>query len=251
MREAEASDPMLLFGRAMRAVLDGRRIPLRFEHDSGDVATVDAGAFVRPFLFPDIERALLSHLEERIVPGGRIFDVGCGSGRHARYLGARGFAVEGVEASPMVSDLARSLGTHVSTASVWTFHPEAPAQAVLLLGNSIGLCEEVTFLKPLFKRLAQLAPLVVLDSAELGDASKAVRGRFSYEGRFGAPFTWLHPSRADVVAAAVASGFAIDWETSGQGGRYGLVLSHPCEEVSAGPGSLGSSGPRKPSLSIA
>src|SRR4029079_7285445 len=34
---------------------------------------------------------------ERIAPGGRVLDVACGNGRHARWLAARGHPVEAVD----------------------------------------------------------------------------------------------------------------------------------------------------------
>jgi SAM-dependent methyltransferase len=41
-------------------------------------------------------------------PGGRTLDLGCGEGRVARDLAARGFDVVGVDASPTLVELARS-----------------------------------------------------------------------------------------------------------------------------------------------
>jgi SAM-dependent methyltransferase len=37
---------------------------------------------------------------DRIPAGGRVLDVACGSGRHARFLAARGHAVEAVDRDP-------------------------------------------------------------------------------------------------------------------------------------------------------
>ncbi len=42
-----------------------------------------------------------------LVPGMRVLDVGCGPGRHARALAARGIAVHGVDISERFVDLAR------------------------------------------------------------------------------------------------------------------------------------------------
>ena len=37
---------------------------------------------------------------DRIPPGGRVLDVACGSGRHARFFAARGHTVEAVDRDP-------------------------------------------------------------------------------------------------------------------------------------------------------
>ena len=42
-----------------------------------------------------------------LEPGRRVLDVGCGPGRHARALGARGISVHGVDISQRFIDIAR------------------------------------------------------------------------------------------------------------------------------------------------
>ncbi|HVN56556.1 MAG TPA: class I SAM-dependent methyltransferase [Anaerolineaceae bacterium] len=41
-------------------------------------------------------------------PGGRLLDLGCGTGTHAIYLAKRGFSVVGIDFSPRAIELARS-----------------------------------------------------------------------------------------------------------------------------------------------
>ncbi|MFM8871602.1 MAG: class I SAM-dependent methyltransferase, partial [Actinomycetota bacterium] len=48
---------------------------------------------------------LLSVLD--LEPGARILDVGCGPGRHANELAARGFLVHGIDLSSRFVDVAR------------------------------------------------------------------------------------------------------------------------------------------------
>lgn len=57
----------------------------------------------------------LTHLYEpflaRVVPGGRILDVGCGSGRDAQAFAQRGFQVTAIDPSPaMVAATTERLG---------------------------------------------------------------------------------------------------------------------------------------------
>jgi ubiquinone/menaquinone biosynthesis C-methylase UbiE len=62
----------------------------------------------------DVARNPLIHIEEPAVHGlidplpiGTALDAACGTGRHARYLHARGHRVIGVDATPEMLDLAR------------------------------------------------------------------------------------------------------------------------------------------------
>ncbi|MEP6859115.1 MAG: class I SAM-dependent methyltransferase [Deltaproteobacteria bacterium] len=54
-----------------------------------------------------LDRAFLDAFVER-CGGGRIADIGCGTGHVARYLAARGANVEGIDLSPEMIDEARA-----------------------------------------------------------------------------------------------------------------------------------------------
>lgn len=56
----------------------------------------------------DIEpSSFLYPLTDVLVPGGRVLDIGCGSGRDLRWLSERGFEPTGYERSPGLADMAR------------------------------------------------------------------------------------------------------------------------------------------------
>ena len=61
----------------------------RYAHTKGTVQEVDH---------------VVSHLG--LVPGARVLDVGCGTGRHAHELARRGFVVHGIDISHRFVDLA-------------------------------------------------------------------------------------------------------------------------------------------------
>lgn len=48
----------------------------------------------------DAPSAWVARWADRVRAGGRVLDLACGSGRHARYLAARGFTVEAVDRDP-------------------------------------------------------------------------------------------------------------------------------------------------------
>jgi SAM-dependent methyltransferase len=57
-------------------------------------------------------------IERGIHPGATLLDGGCGTGRYARELARRGYAVEGVDQSPELIETARqSIGRHGNSVS--------------------------------------------------------------------------------------------------------------------------------------
>src|SRR4029453_14250429 len=51
-------------------------------------------------------------VERGVVPGARLLDAGCGTGRYAIELGRRGYVVEGVDQSPELIDVAKRSTIH-------------------------------------------------------------------------------------------------------------------------------------------
>ena len=51
-------------------------------------------------------------VDRRIVPGARLLDAGCGTGRYAIELARRGYVVEGVDQSPELIDVAKRSAVH-------------------------------------------------------------------------------------------------------------------------------------------
>ena len=51
-------------------------------------------------------------VERGVVPGARLLDAGCGTGRYAIELGRRGFVVEGVDRSAELIDVAKRSAIH-------------------------------------------------------------------------------------------------------------------------------------------
>jgi SAM-dependent methyltransferase len=79
---------------------------------------------------------------KRIIPGGRLLDIGCGEGRHAIAASKLGFRVTGVDYEPLAIERARRLagekgaeGTAFRTANVLHLQaPEIPFDIVLDYG---------------------------------------------------------------------------------------------------------------------
>lgn len=92
----------------------------------------DSTAFIDPttFLFP---------LEQRLVPGDHILDIGCGSGRDLKWFRQRGYAGTGLKSAPSLAALAKKYSTcRVIEDDFMTFDfATLQVQAILLVGALI------------------------------------------------------------------------------------------------------------------
>jgi SAM-dependent methyltransferase len=90
---------------------DGPPLSLRLELPAEDVRS----GYARWTGSYDATRNPLIHVEEPVVralidplPPGTALDAACGTGRHARWLAARGYRLIGVDASAEMLDVART-----------------------------------------------------------------------------------------------------------------------------------------------
>ncbi|MEV5973783.1 class I SAM-dependent methyltransferase [Streptomyces sp. NPDC051921] len=72
-----------------------------------------------PFFVPKPDENLVEHLDRGLVPaGGRALDLGCGPGRNALHLAARGFAVDAVDLSPGALEWARERAREAALSNI-------------------------------------------------------------------------------------------------------------------------------------
>jgi SAM-dependent methyltransferase len=92
-------------------------------------------------------------------PPAKILDVPCGTGRHALPLSQAGFAVTGFDISEAALSRARAsarinrLAVRFSHSNMLEFRVDAPSDALICMGNSIGYFEP-TLTQTLFRRFA-------------------------------------------------------------------------------------------------
>jgi len=86
---------------------------------------------------------------------GRVLDIGCGAGRHALYLQAKGLDVLGIDTSPLAVAVCRERG--LREVRVMSLSQISPAlgtfSTVLMLGNNFGLFANPENARRLLKRL--------------------------------------------------------------------------------------------------
>ncbi|GAB2750285.1 class I SAM-dependent methyltransferase [Streptomyces bullii] len=74
-----------------------------------------------PFFAAKPDENLVSYVDRGLLRGGRVLDLGCGPGRNALYLAARGFEVDAVDLSPAAVQWARERAGESGTGGV-RFH---------------------------------------------------------------------------------------------------------------------------------
>jgi len=136
------------FGHALLDHLEGRAAHELIERSDGyiDVSAGTDTYFAEP---SGAQRLVL----DRSV--GRVLDVGCGAGRHALYLQARGREVVGIDVSPLAIEVcrrrglrdARAISVEEVDASLGSF------DTVIMLGNNLSLLGSAAGAKRILKRL--------------------------------------------------------------------------------------------------
>jgi SAM-dependent methyltransferase len=217
-------DPMAPLARALGDALQGRHARIRFRTAGGASYELAAMRLCEPFGYSGVEEPALAALAARVPAGGRVLDVGCGVGRHARWLGGRGIEVDPIDLSQEMVAVARAQGVPARVASAFALAPGERYDAALLLGNSLGLCGSRVRLRDLLRALFDRAPLLVADSADLGEEGAEVRARIEYGGEVGAWFDWLHVTREELDRAARELGLHLEWVAQAADGAYAALL---------------------------
>lgn len=159
LRSADDENPVLTTGDAFGEVLrecwrKGGRPGSAFEiaeRDDGFLSVVDGAHYFAPLETlgpPDLWAC------ERVT--GRVLDVGCGAGRHAVHLMAKGHDVIGVDPSPGAVDVASSRGVTVIQGTIDDLTASGTFDTALLMGNNLGLLEGGERGRQVLDRLAAL-----------------------------------------------------------------------------------------------
>ncbi len=107
-------------------------------HPDGRVTAAEpARHFEKYEHWSEVEQAALDRVR------GRVLDVGCGAGRHARPLERRGHDVLAVDPSPTAVRTARERGVENCAVAQAADRPvsRASVDTVLLLGTQLGVCD--------------------------------------------------------------------------------------------------------------
>lgn len=125
----------------------------------------------------------LGPFADLLLPGSRVLDVGCGSGRDLLWLSRRGYLVKGLERSSKLAELARKhAGCEVVVGDFesWDF-VECPVEGILLVGALVHTPHEDLgrVLRHISRGLVQTGK-ILLTLKEGEGSSKSTDGRVFY-----------------------------------------------------------------------
>jgi SAM-dependent methyltransferase len=141
------------FGRALRDELHGQRVIAMLERDDGYVDPDPARTYLLPpRAWSPHQRAVLREVR------GRVLDAGCGAGRHAVVLQARGHDVLGIDVSPLAIRTARERGLRRARAvALADFRaPPASFDTIMMFGNNFGLFANARRARLLLRRFHRM-----------------------------------------------------------------------------------------------
>jgi len=234
------------FGRQMWTFHQGRGSPLEIvERDDGFMTAARSNASY----FDGIRRwSRAERLAIRFARGRTALDVGCGAGRVALHLQARGVRVTAIDNSPWVVKTAKARG--VKDARLFPFEHVGRLGAdsfdtVVMFGNNFGLFGSRARARTLLKALHRITrPGAVLlaqsrDPHETDEAAHRAyarrnrrRGRMPGQIRIQIRFNqWIGPwfdyllvSAREMAAILEGTGWNVDRVFTEGGGRYVAVV---------------------------
>lgn len=214
------------------------------ERDDGWIAPSGGPAtYFAPFAkWPRHQRQAMAHIK------GRVLDIGCGAGRGALYLQARGHSVLAIDNSPLAIRTARLRG--VSHARVLPITGLSPGLGLfgtlLLLGNNFGLLanpERARWLLRRFRALTVSEGRIVAEILDPYDTTAAEhlryhrwnrrRGRMAGQTRIRVRyqdlvtpwFDYLFVSRPELRALLRGTGWRVEQFIESDGPTYVAVLA--------------------------
>ena len=172
----------------------------------------------------EVDRRVLARVE------GPVLDVGCGPGRHAAEVAARGTPALGIDITPGVLALARPRGVTVLRRDVFDRVPgEGRWGTVLLLDGNIGIGGDQRRL--LARVAALLRPgglvLVELERTETALHDRGGLLRVELEGAAGPWFAWRTVGPEDLDAAVAATRLAVEDRWTDERRRFSALRLAP------------------------
>ena len=111
------------------------------ERDNGRLETLEVSDYTQIFLeWSEVERLAITHVK------GKVLDIGCGAGRVALYLQARGHIVVGIDTAQGAVKACKMMGlkeAYVMSASDLKFK-EGTFDTVVMFGNNLGIAGNET-----------------------------------------------------------------------------------------------------------
>jgi SAM-dependent methyltransferase len=210
-------NPLTVYETALRRGSDGSAAPLRFVTDRGETRTVDAARWCADGVPGDagiVARCL-----------GPTLDVGCGPGRLAAAVAARGVPALGVDLSPVAIRLSHAKGALALRRDVFDRLPGERRWAhVLLADGNIGIGGDPVRLLRRCRELLDDTGIVIVETEPVGAATDQVSLRLHHDGHRSDPFRWAFVA-ADALAPYATAADLTATDTWTEAGRWFTQLS--------------------------
>ena len=178
---------------------------------------------------------------------GRVVDVGCGAGRHSLYLQKKGFAVLGIDVSPLAIKVCRLRGlkkTRVMSIEEMNFKPSS-FDSVIMMGNNFSLFGSFRKARRLLRKFRSITSEDALIIAETRDPYKTdnpsylkyyefnvkrgrmsgqLRGRIRFEGYISKWFDWLMVSKEEMVEILNGTGWKVKEFIESEDAQYTAII---------------------------
>jgi SAM-dependent methyltransferase len=141
------------YGQLLHDLLDGKDVFEIVERDDGFIYVFAAGYLLAPFRkWPSLDRRAMRYVR------GRVLDLGCGAGRVAVHLQARGLDVVGIEVSAGAVEVCRRRGVRdVRRCAIEDVDESLGVfDTVVMLGNNFGLLGSESKARRLLRRFHRL-----------------------------------------------------------------------------------------------
>ncbi|MEP1614497.1 MAG: class I SAM-dependent methyltransferase [Roseobacter sp.] len=220
---------MDLFGKALLAFYQGQNdAAIKLTRDDGweDEHSPSLYFESEPF---DFEKPALGIID------GPTIDVGCGAGRHLKWLNSQGYKAYGLDVSEGAIEVCRDQGFD----SVELFDvlsqstPDAPfvPENISLFGNNVGIGGTFEGSTALFRNLHDMCAeggRLILTGINVRETKNArhityqeknlaegrrrgeIKIRMSFDGEIGPEFEWYHPEPEEVDELAALSGWKVE-----------------------------------------
>ncbi|WP_144937415.1 bifunctional 2-polyprenyl-6-hydroxyphenol methylase/3-demethylubiquinol 3-O-methyltransferase UbiG [Paenibacillus sp. 32O-W] len=177
--------------------------------------------------------------------GPRVLDIGCGTGRHVRFLSSRGLDAHGIDISQGVIDIGKKLGTkNIKHGSLWDFPERDKFDTIVFMDGSLGMIGRISRLSEMFEKINKILSIngqIVIMGIDWRDSNNPIHIKYNqknheankYGGeikirlRFndivGEWFEWVWVDPDTLMQLAIASGYKIKWFKQ-IGNKFGVIL---------------------------